>query len=90
MHRRNAPNLNNTKVTKIVISSNITKIENGAFVGTKNLKTIKINSLSLNKISKGAFKGINKNAVIKVPKSKKKAYTKLLRDAGYKGKIKTF
>ena len=81
---------NNTKVTKIVISSNITKIENGAFVGTKNLKTIKINSLSLNKISKGAFKGINKNAVIKVPKSKKKAYTKLLRDAGYKGKIKTF
>lgn len=81
---------NNKDVTKVVLSANIKTIGKDAFVGAKNLTTIKINSLSLNKIAKGAFKGISKKAVIKIPKEKKKAYTKMLRKSGYKGKIKTF
>ena len=35
-----------------------------------------------------AFKGIDRKAVIKVPKEKYKIYQKLLKSRGFKGKIK--
>ena len=42
----------------------------------------------LKKIGSNAFKGISKNAVVKVPKSKKKLYTKLLRASGLPKSVK--
>ena len=49
-----------------------------------SLRKITIKSTKLKKIGKNAFKGINKKAVIRIPKSKKKTYKKLL-----KGGVKT-
>lgn len=70
------------KLTKVVISANVTTIGKKAFAGCKKLKKITIKSKKLRSVGKKAFKGISKNAVIKVPKAKKKAYTKLLKNKG--------
>ena len=60
----------NKKVKKVVIGKNINKIGKNTFYGCKNLKKIQIKSKSLTKksIGKNAFKGVNKKAVITVPK----------------------
>ena len=81
---------NNRKLKKVVIGQNIVKIGKNAFYGCKNLTSITIKSsrLTLKNIGKNAFKNVSKKAVVKVPKSKKKAYKKLLKKAGYKGKVK--
>lgn len=55
---------NNTKITKVIIGKNITKI-------------------GIN-----AFKGIYSKAVIKVPKSRLKYYTKLLKKRGISSKAR--
>lgn len=65
-----------------MISANVTTIGKKAFAGCKKLKKITIKSKKLRSVGKKAFKGISKNAVIKVPKAKKKAYTKLLKNKG--------
>ena len=70
------------KLTKVVISANVTTIGKKAFAGCKKLKKNTIKSKKLRSVGKKAFKGISKNAVIKVPKAKKKAYTKLLKNKG--------
>ena len=70
------------KLTKVVIGANVTTIGKKAFAGCKKLRKITIKTKKLKSVGKKAFKGINKNAVIKVPKAKKKAYTKLLRNKG--------
>lgn len=70
------------KLTKVVIGANVTTIGKKAFAGCKKLKKITIKSKKLRSVGKKAFKGISKNAVIKVPKAKKKAYTKLLKNKG--------
>lgn len=70
------------KLTKVVISANVTTTGKKAFAGCKKLKKITIKSKKLRSVGKKAFKGISKNAVIKVPKAKKKAYTKLLKNKG--------
>lgn len=70
------------KLKSITIPANVTEIGVGAFSGAKNLKTITIQSTVLKKVGKKAFKGIKKNAKIKVPKKKKKAYKKLLENKG--------
>ncbi len=62
----------------MTIPDSVTKIESGAFSGCKNLKSITIKSTKITKIGKNAFKGISSEATIKVPKSKKADYTKLL------------
>ena len=69
-----------TNVTSITIGKNVTKIGKNAFTGCKKLKTITIKSkkLTSKSITKGAFNGISKKTVVKVPKSKYKAYKKLL------------
>ena len=70
---------NNKKLTKATIGSNVKTIGKNAFSGDKKLKTVTIKTKSLKKVGKYAFKAINKKAVIKTPKAKKKAYTKLLK-----------
>lgn len=77
---------NHKKLTKVVIGNNVTDIGKQAFAGCSKLKSIQIKAKALKSVGSKAFKGIDKKAVIKVPKAKKKAYTKKL--AG-KGQAKT-
>lgn len=79
---------NCTKLTTITISSKVKTIGKNAFSGCKKVKTITIKSKNITKIGKNAFKNVKKNVTIKVPKSKKAAYKKLLKNAGFKGKVK--
>ncbi len=76
------------KLKSITIPANVTQIGVGAFSGAKKLKTITIQSTVLKKVGKKAFKGIKKNAKIKVPKKKKKAYKKLLANKGQAETVK--
>ncbi len=80
----------NNNITKIVIGKNITKIGKKAFSKCKKLKLLVIKSrkLKAKNIAKNAFKGITKKTVVKVPKSKIKAYRKLLRKKGLSSKVK--
>lgn len=70
------------KLAKVTIGANVTAIGKKAFAGCKNLKKITVKSKKLTKVGKKAFKGINKKAVIKVPKKCRKAYTKLFKNKG--------
>ena len=66
------------KLEKVVIGKNITAIGEKAFYNAKKLKRININTKILTKIGKKAFVGIYSRATIKIPKSRKKKYVKLL------------
>lgn len=85
---------NNKKLTKVTIGSNVKTIGKQAFYGCKNLKSITIKSTKLTTKSVGAkafTKAGSKNykkLVVKVPKSKKKAYVKLLKKKGLSSKAK--
>ena len=81
---------NNKKITNVVIGTNVTEIGKQAFYGCNNLKkiTIKSTKLTEKKIGDKAFKGINKKAVIKVPKSILKKYKKILKEKGIDAKVK--
>lgn len=76
------------KLKTVTIGTNVTSIGNGAFNGCASLKTVTIKSTKLTKVGANAFKGINKKATIKVPKAKKKAYTKLLKGKGQAKTVK--
>ncbi len=76
------------KLTKVTIGSNVTRIGRSAFYGDKKLKTIIVNSKKITKAYKAAFKGINKDAKIKVPKSKLKKYSKLFKNKGQAKTVK--
>lgn len=76
------------KLTKVTIGANVTSIGKKAFAGCKKLKKITIKSKKLASVGTKAFKGINKKAVIKVPKAKKKAYVKLLKNKGQAKSVK--
>lgn len=76
------------KLTKVTIGANVTSIGKKAFAGCKKLKKITIKSKKLASVGTKAFKGINKKAVIKVPKAKKKAYVKLLKNKGQTKSVK--
>ena len=78
----------NKKVRTLVVGKTTEKIGKSAFQNCKNLKKIIIKSKNLKKIGSNAFKGISKKAVVKVPKSKKKYYTKLLRASGLPKSVK--
>ncbi len=73
---------------KIVIGKNIQKIGKQAFYGCKKLKKITIKTVKLkgNTIGSKAFAKIHAKAVVKVPKSKKKLYKKILKKKGINGK----
>ncbi len=80
---------NKKKLKKVTIGKNVTKIGKNAFSGCKNLKSITIKGKNLKKVGTNAIKGINKKAVIKVPKTKVKAYKKLFtKKTGYKKTMK--
>lgn len=67
------------KLQIVVIGKNVTKIGANAFSKCKKLKKVQITSKKLKKVTKKSFAGIAKKVVIKVPKSKKKAYKKWLK-----------
>ena len=78
-----------SKLKKVTVKSTTLKsIGAKAFYNCKNLKSIVIKSKALKKVGKNAFKGINKKAVIKVPKAKAKAYKKLLAKKGQSKTVK--
>ena len=78
------------KLTKVTISNKVNKIGKQAFGNCKALKsiTIKTTKLTSKNVGSKAFKGIYKTAKIKVPKSKLKAYKKLLKAKGIGAKVK--
>ncbi|MBQ8084781.1 MAG: leucine-rich repeat domain-containing protein [Lachnospiraceae bacterium] len=74
---------------RVTIGNNIDSIGNNAFAKCKNLKKITIKSTSITVIGKNAIKGINKTAVVNVPKTNKKTYKKLFnKKTGYKKTMK--
>lgn len=72
------------KATKAVIGANVTKIGKKAFYGDSRLKSITVKGKKLKMVGKQALKGINKHAVVRVPKAKKKAYKALFKGKGQK------
>lgn len=79
---------NNRKLAKAVIGANVKKIGAKAFYKDSRLKRIIVKSRVLKAAGKNALKGIAKNAVIKVPAAKYKAYAKLLAKKGQKRTVK--
>lgn len=77
-----------TALKKITIPSKVKEIGKLVFNGDKNLKTIKIKSSVLKKVGSRTFKGINKKAVIKIPKKMRKKYGRLLKNKGQKSSVK--
>ena len=75
---------NCSALESITIPKNIKKIGKKAFKGCKKLKKITIKSklLKASSVGSGAFSGTNKEAVVKVPKGKKKAYLGFLYKKG--------
>lgn len=74
-----------SKLTKVTIPKNVKVIGSKAFYGCKKIKKVTIKSTKLKKVGSKAFAGISKKAVIKVPKKKLAAYTKLLKGKYTKG-----
>lgn len=78
-----------TKLKNIEIPEDVTQIGMCAFEYCVNLKEITIRSEKLKKVDLDALNKIDKNAVIKVPKGKRKAYKKLfIPRTGYKKTMK--
>lgn len=76
------------KATKAVIGANVTKIGKKAFYGDSRLKSITVKGKKLKTVGKQALKGINKHAVVRVPKAKKNAYKALFKGKGQKKSVK--
>ncbi|MCR5628122.1 leucine-rich repeat protein [Eubacterium sp.] len=79
---------NNKKIISVKIGKNVTKIGKKAFYNCKKIKKVIIKSVELKKVGKKAYAKTSKKLVIKVASKKKKAYSKKLKNAGFKGKIK--
>lgn len=78
----------NKKLTQVVIGKNVKNIGANAFSGDSRLKKITIKSTVLAKAGKNALKGVNAACKIKVPKSKRTSYTKILKKKGQKSTVK--
>ena len=80
------------KATKITLPSTVKKIKKKAFTGAKKVKTIIVKSKKAVTVKKGAFKGINTEKITikasKMSKKQLKKFKKILKKAGFKGKIK--
>lgn len=80
--------MNNKKITKVTIGSNVKVIGKNAFNNCKNLKSVIIKTKLLTKktVGKNAFKKAGsanyKKLTVKTSKNKKKAYIKILRSRG--------
>lgn len=77
---------NSKKLTQVTLGSCVETIKKGAFYKCSKLKKITVGTLNLKKVESSALKGISSKAVIKVPSSKLKAYSKLFKG---KGQVKT-
>ena len=92
-----------TKLKKITLPKNVTTIKKGmpyrgkdkvfavnndSELPTKDLRLIEIKSKKVKSIAKGSFSGLSSKVVIKVPKSRKRKYTKMLRKSGLEKKVK--
>ncbi len=73
------------KARLITIGKNVTSIGKNAFAGCSKLKTINIKSKKITKIGKNKIGG---NVTVKVPKTVKTKYKKLLKKAGSKAAVK--
>lgn len=80
----------NSKITKVTIGKNVAAIGRKAFYGCKKLKTIIIKTKKLTRKTVGAkaFQGINKKALIKVPKDSFKTYKTILKSRGAGKKVR--
>lgn len=67
------------KLETVTIGKNITSLGAQCFANCPKLKKVIFKTSKLSAVGKNAFKGINKNAVIKVPKAKLAKYKKLLK-----------
>lgn len=76
------------KLKSITVGKNITAIGKNAWKGCKKLKKVTIKSSTIKKFGKGLLKGTSKSLTVKVPKKAKKSYSKKLKKAGWKGKVK--
>ena len=77
-------------LSKITIPKSVTKVGKQAFSGCTKLKTITVKSKKT-KFLKNSFKKVPKSAKMKLPKmtsKEKKAFKKMMKTAGYKGKYK--
>lgn len=66
----------NKKVTKAIISKNVTKVGKNAFANMKNLKAVTFTSKNLKTIGANAFKGDKKLSLIKIKSKKLKSIGK--------------
>ena len=66
----------NKKVAAVKIPATVTVIGASAFENCKKLKNITVKSKQIKNVGKNVFKGLSKNAKIRVPKAKIKAYQK--------------
>ena len=80
--------LKGKSVTSVTIGKNVKTIGTSAFEKCSKLKKITVKGTALKKVGKKAFKGINKKAVIKVPKKKLSAYKKLMKNKGQSSTVK--
>ncbi|WP_026492746.1 leucine-rich repeat protein [Butyrivibrio sp. XPD2002] len=77
----------NKSLKSVTVGANVTTIGDKAFYKCKKLKKITINSENLTKIGKKAFGKNSAKLKVKVPKSCKKSYKKLLKKAGVTAKV---
>ena len=77
------------KLTVVVIGKDVKSIGANAFSGCKALKDVVIRGKSLKKVGKGAFSK-TKGKTVTGPKAKKKAYLRLLKQAGFSSKAKYY
>lgn len=77
------------KLKKVTIGTNVNSIGKRTFYRCSKLRTIKVKTSKLtgSRVGKQAFKGLNKKAVIKVPKKQLKAYKRLFRAKGVGKKV---
>lgn len=73
------------KLASVDIPANVITIGKKAFYGCSKLRKVTIKSKSITQIGSGAFVRNAKNATIKVPSSRLKAYKKLLKGKTTKG-----
>lgn len=64
---------------EVVIGKNVNKIGINAFYGCKYLKKVTFKGKKLKSIGTSAFEGVSKKLVVKAPKSKLKAYKKMIK-----------
>lgn len=64
---------------EVTVGKNVKTIGEQAFYGCKNLKKITFRGKKVKEIGKNAFRKTNKKLVVKAPKSKLKAYKKMIK-----------